>query len=118
MKRFLIFCITLALLLSSLSYAAPSEQIADSQMKEMGGVKSTATGKYCIDYPDATTMNTFADQIYIQGWIVDKNNNASVDIWFDDRAQTYAAELYNRPDVAGALPGYSRRESNPTWFWV
>ena len=106
MKRFLIFCITLALLLTSLSYAAPFEPMTDSQIKEMGGVKSTATGKYCIDYPDATTMNTFSDQIYIQGWIVDKNNNASVDIWFDNRTQTYAAELYDRPDVAGALPGY------------
>ena len=68
-------------------------------------------GKMYIDAPNyGKNVKT---SMYYQGWSLSDDQNASIEIYVDDKLQP-SSKRYEREDVLQAISGYGGRNANPT----
>ena len=68
-------------------------------------------GKMYIDEPNSG--KNVKTSLYYQGWALSDDQNASIEIYVDDKLQSLP-KRYEREDVLKAISGYGGRNTNPT----
>ena len=70
----------------------------------------------CIDYPEPNKTQKSAS-LYLQGWVMSKENNASVRVWIDNQEITSQITRFERQDVINGVQGYGNIGTNPKPGW-